>query len=302
ERGDPRAIPLQMMRRLWDLAYETHPYAKALRGTPESIGQITHTRATEYYERFYAPGNISLLVVGAVTPGEAVAAAASTLGRIPRRDVRWQRPDPEPPQTDARKDTVLVPAPRHAFMMAFHGPGIDDKRDVCAMDVIYTILGQGERSRLLRVLRDEQKVVLSAEVEFITRRDPGLFIVTCIAAPDREQAAREGVLQQIQRLADEPLPPDELAQAKKLLRDAYAFSNETLADQTGSMGFYDSIDTYKFALDYIAEVNKVTVKDVQSTVRRYLRPDAYTLVVARPAASGAVKEAALQRWPHAPDV
>jgi len=278
---DPRAIHVQMTDRLWALAFERHPYGKALRGTVESISGITHVRAVDYYSQFYVPANMSLLVVGDTTAGEVVAATASTFGRIPRKDFEWQRPESEPEQTTARTDTILVGTQRNAFMMAFHGPGIDNAREVCAMDVIYTVLGQGKQGRLVRALEDEQKVAVSTDVEFITRRDPGLVIISCVATEGKEREAREGVLDEIRRLTDEPLRPGELAAAKKLLRDAYAFSNETLGDQTGSMGFYESIDTYKFAIDYIDQVNKVTAKDVQRTAARYLRPDAYTLVVAR---------------------
>ncbi len=289
------AIELRMMNLLWGLAFERHPYGKVLGGTAESIGRITPANASQYYARFYVPNNMSLIVVGDATPGEVAAAAAGTLGRLPRKDIRWRQPAPEPPQTSLRTATIPIPAQRHAFMMAFHGPGIGthDKRDVCAMDVIYTILGQGERGRLIRALREEKQLAVAADVEFVTRRDPGLFVVTCVAAEDQELAARRAVLEALRRITEEPLKPDELAAAKKLLRDAYAFSNETLMDQTGSMGFYDCIDTYKFAIEYIAEVNKVTAKDVQRTARRYLRLDAYTLVTAQPTTTTDVKKASL---------
>ncbi|MGQ9732603.1 MAG: hypothetical protein ACUVX8_15195, partial [Candidatus Zipacnadales bacterium] len=76
----------------------------------------------------------------------------------------------------------------------------------------------------------------------------------------------------------------ELEDAKRLLRNSYAFANESYSDQTGSMGFYEMIDTYRFAFDYIEAVNQITTEDIQRVAAQYLNRDRHVLVIFRPPA------------------
>ena len=48
------------------------------------------------------------------------------------------------------------------------------------------------------------------------------------------------------------------------------------------MGFYEAIDSYRFAVDYMDQVDAVTVEDISRVARSYLTLDSYTLVVVRP--------------------
>ena len=50
------------------------------------------------------------------------------------------------------------------------------------------------------------------------------------------------------------------------------------------MGFYEMIDTYRFAIDYIDAVNEVTVDNLRNTAAKYLNPDKRVLVIFRPPA------------------
>jgi len=74
----------------------------------------------------------------------------------------------------------------------------------------------------------------------------------------------------------------ELAETKRLLGIDYAFNNEAYADQVGSLGFYEAIDSWRFATGYIDMVNAVTAEDISRVAQKYLGLESYTLVVVRP--------------------
>lgn len=282
---------------LWAKAFSRHPYAKPLRGTGDSLDLITSEALREYLETFYVPNNMSLLVLGPVTAQAALQATQEAFGDLPRGEVQWEPPPDEPRQTKMRRAPHELPpgARRSVLMMGFHAPGMRAKQKVCATDIIYTILGQGPRARLPRVLVQEKKLATMVDVEFITRRDTGLFVISCVFEPGNEPKLRQAIGAELSQLTASKLSAQELADTKRLLARAYALSNEALTEQSGSLGFYEGIDTWEFAADYVDLVNQVSAAEVQQVARELFRMDAYTIVIASPGGERPAREA---RDPH----
>ena len=299
EPGTPGAQPniLSVVRdlddALWVQAFSEHPYGNPSRGTSDSLDRITGDALRQYLDTFYVPSNTSLVVVGAVTAQEALQAATDTFGKLPRGEAKWDPPKDEPRQTKMRRATRPLPAGarRSVLMMGFHAPGMAAKPKVCATDILYTVLGQGPRARLPRVLVQEKKLATMVDVEFVTRRDTGLFVITCVFAPENELKVREAIRSELAKLTATKFTAAELADTKRLLARAYALSNEALTDQSGSLGFYDSMDTWEFAVDYVDLVNQVSADDVQQVARELFRLDAYTIIIGSAQREGGTREA-----------
>src|SRR5438445_13075461 len=71
-----------LTRRLTEAAYVEHPYGRPILGTRELVGGLTRDTLNAYYKKHYVPGNMALVVVGAVTPAQARAVAAETFRRL----------------------------------------------------------------------------------------------------------------------------------------------------------------------------------------------------------------------------
>ncbi len=265
----------------WSVAYPNHPYGRSVGGGAEAVQKITPQVLEQYHARFFVPNNIALILVGDVEASRVFSEVQEVFGGYPQRPIDWGPPDPEPPPTSSRVkvETRNVRATLLAF--GFRGPGIRKKRDVCAMDLIYTILGEGRRARINTEVRAKE-LLAAFQLDFITHRDDGLVLLTAATPPDKELEARAAITAEFERLAQEGVTEDELARVKRQLRNSYAFTNEAYSDQVGSMGFYEMIDTYRFAIDYIDAVNAVTVEDIKSVAERYLDPEKLVLVIFRP--------------------
>lgn len=293
----PGPGPLSVVRdledTLWAKAFSEHPYGKPLRGTSDSIDGITGEALREYLDTFYVPDNASLLILGPLPAQETIRAAEEAFGELPRGQAEWEPPAREPRQTTIRKDRLDLPrgARRSVLMMGFHAPGMYAKDKVCATDIIYTVLGQGPRARLPRLLVQEKKLASMVDVEFITRQGTGLFVISCVFAPENELKVRDAIRGELAKLTAGKLTPEELADVKRLLARAYALSNEALTDQSGSLGFYECIDTWEFAVDYVDLVNQVSAEQVQQVARELFRLDAYTIVIGGARREGPAREA-----------
>jgi zinc protease len=266
---------------LWQLAYSKHPYGRPIGGTVADVDKLTYDTANQFYRRFYVPNNATLLAAGDVEPGWLEGRVKQLTADLKARETGWQEPALDPPLAETRVKAEPVQRELSLLSFGWRAPAIDDKPGVCATDLVYTLLGQRGVGRLTSRLINEQKLLLSAEVEFLTQKHAGLMIITALTTPGREEEAQVAIAKEVQRLAEEPVSDQELDRAKRLLYAEYAFSNESLDDQVGSMGFYASIDSYRFALEYIDQVMKITPVELQQLVAQHFKPDNYALVILR---------------------
>jgi len=286
---DPQRILSEWINRL---SFQSHPYRLPIAGTPQSIRQITREKIQAFYDKYYVAGNMTLVVVGAVKAAEVLpqieaAFAGLRTGPVPARDYSME-PIPE----KVRFSTLERPVSGASLVFGFRAPGMDAKDDVCAMDLLYTVLGEGQFGRLHRVLNAEGLALMS-NVSFLTQRDQGLVIITAMSLPDQEVAVRSAILKEVERLRTEPLTDEELAAAKRALRISYQFGNEAFSDQADAMGFYEAIANYRLAVDYIDRVEAVTAEQLQAVAQKYLDPNAYTLAIIRPEAAPGEQEEAM---------
>lgn len=284
--AEDRDLATILRRMLWSNAYKTHPYGGPIPGTPSDVRGISAEALQAYFDRYYVGRNAAVVIVGDVATDEARRQVAHAFGDMPRgHTANFAFPeDPLPDRVVQVKEKRRIP--NVLIGIAFRAPGIATKDEVGAMDVIYTVLGEGPHCRLIEQLVNEEGVAFPISpggfCSYLTQRHPGLFSVLVGTSPDKAEQARDGILREIRRLADEPLTAQELARAKRLLRNAYAFGNQTYQDQTFSLAFYEAIDTYQFALEYEDAVMAVTADQVQATARKYLRADNYVVAIVEP--------------------
>src|SRR5262249_56799659 len=125
-------------------------------------GALTRDRLNASYKKFYVPGDMPLVVVGAVKPADARAAVMAPFGRLsgppPPRP-----PNPSPPTlAGGRRDDA-----RRSEQQAYLGLGwrtaATNEPDVYAVDLLTSILGDSPSSRLNVRLRVQDRPRLAIE-------------------------------------------------------------------------------------------------------------------------------------------
>jgi len=166
--------------------------------------------------------------------------------------------------------------------VGFHSAEIADKRAVCALDLLYTLLGEGDQAWLSADLVRRRQLAFGATCDFLTQRYPGLFLITAVCAPNQELSLRQALLDKAGELRTALVSQEDLDRAKRLLYTSFAFTNETFADQVGTIGFYAMIDSYKFAFEYTDLCNSITPEELRAVAQRYLDPDRRSEAILRP--------------------
>lgn len=259
---------------LSDMAYQAlfgpdHPYGHSIEGDKATLSTIDSAKLATFHRNWYVPNNMAVVIAGPVGFEAARREVEAALGRLAPGPAP-SRQGPLAPRPGAGGEQVVRVSLADAHLMAaFVGPAISEPAAVCATDVLATILGHAQRGRLVRELQVRRGLVKAVGVEYLTQRDRGLVGVWAVCEPEQEASVREAIRGELRRLADEPVSPEELAAAKRLLSVNYAFANETASDRTSTLGFYEAISSYRMAIQYPARVAAVSAADVQEVARWY---------------------------------
>lgn len=262
-----------------------HPYALPIEGTARSIKAITRQNILDYYKSRYVPENIAVVLVGDFDKSAAIAAATAAFRNAtgPAAVAPQTTPPTRPKQT---VDSVKMGFSNTYLAIGFLGPPSASPEDFCAMDVLLTYLGQGQRGWLYDELRTKQGIAQAASSDFVTRHDPGLVSIIISGKHADLPRARETVFAKLTEVAKTPLSTFDLDRAKRSLLGQYAFQNETVGGRAGTIGFYFAVSDPSFAAKYEDAIQAVTADAVMQAARKYLDPANAVVLTVGPDAGG----------------
>ena len=256
-----------------------HPYGHPLLGTEASLERTRVADLARFHDRFWVPANAELVVVGDVTEAELRPLLERSLGS-------WAPGKPAPPlparAPAAPHRTLLVdkPGAPQAYLI-LGAPGLDRRSpDYVAASVMLEVLGGGSNSRLFRSLREEKGYTYGIYAGADARRLAGASVVRGNIRANVTGPAIHDLLAEMSRMRDEPVPGDELAEAKAgLVRSLPAefASAAEIAGHLGELAVHGLPDDYWNG--YARAVEGVTAADVQRAARRYLSLDRTTMVL-----------------------
>ncbi len=205
-----------------------HPYHHSTIGSMADLDAASLEDVSEFFRTYYAPNNAVISIVGDVDRPAALAAVARFFGAIPANPHIPPLGDMSlPPTLGAEIREVVhdrVPLPR--IFLGFRAPAYGDQR-LDALEVAGQILAGGKGSRLnRRLVRNER---IAQDVALFTLGFVGGASVCAGWVTARPDVPIERVeiafIEELERLATEPVSADELARAFALIE----------ADELGSI-------------------------------------------------------------------
>lgn len=276
DRGDNEPTR-NLYQTLWSTAYMAHPYHHSTIGWRSDIEQTTPEHLRTFYDTYYYPDNATLSVIGDLDCEETLALVEQYFGHLP------QAPHPypevtirEPEQRGERRVTVKKAGQLGSVMVAWKNPaGLETDND--ALDVLSLILSNGKNSRLYQALTD-QSLVTSVSASNSRHRDPGLFYVFGMQAPDVKHLRIEKEIRKaIKAVQRKGVTEEEVARAKKQVRTYMAFDRDGSYSIASELNEAIAIGDWKFYVQYLDRISAVTVADVQRVARQYLQDDVCTV-------------------------
>ncbi len=265
---------------LYRSAFTVHPYRHQTIGSMEDLERASLSDIRDFYDTYYVPSNATLVLVGDFETSEAESLVQKYFGPLDSGDPPLDRKIPqEPPQTARRAVKLVQNVALPAFVEGYHMPA-DGTPDAYPLRLAAKILSEGESSRIYHRLVYEKQIALDAQSTGNFTEDPNLFFVLAILNAGHAPAEGEREVDaEIERLKNEPLPPDELNKAKnQILRD-FILSRETVKSRGEELG-YDSVVLKDAELvnTELARFLTVTPEDIQRVARKYFVLENVTIV------------------------
>ena len=267
---------------LFDTAFTAHPYRRPVIGTKESIEGLTRERILSFYRRFYAPNNMTLVIVGDVDTEHMKGVIDKAFGdAAPREIPRPERPV-EPPQTALRFESDRMDVRESQLALGFHVPGATHP-DAPLLDMLAFVLGGGESSRLYKRMVAQTELATSVGAFAYTPPDPGLFVVTASLEDVDMDRAYDAVVGELSAAIVEGLSDEEIERARINLESDFVFRYETMQGQARELGYFLTVyGDPNYDRVYLDRLNRATAADLQAVARRYLRPENLTVVTLLP--------------------
>lgn len=267
----------QLYVTLSKLIYGDHGYALDTLGPKENIAQIPRESILDYYHYWYQPKHFATVVVGDVDP-EKVKALVSQYFPTPGYvlPANYHVPTVGKPQPLTQPIGKVETDPKVSqdyFTLNFLGPSIDEAHDSYAMDIAMNVLGDGKSSRLYRRLIEQQPLATDVSAANMTQKYSGLLNINAQTKPENRQQVKTIIMDEVKKLVVDGITPEELAKAKTQVLKDFVFLNETTDGVAQSIGYNVTIGTLKDYTDYVAEVQKITLEDVQKAAQKYLSFD-----------------------------
>ncbi len=199
--------------------------------------------ATDFFSRFYAPGNAVLCIGGDLDAGETERLVRRYFGAVEARDVPPTPNTGEPSPTTVRRDVVedrLAPAPAVALGWRVPDP-VGDLDTYLGTVLLAELLSEGDASRLERRLVHDDRLAVAQSSYVGLFGDPfdvrdATLLTTQVHHPAAVPVADvlAAVHDEIGRVASEGVTPEELARVQartsaQLLRQADSVLGRTLA-------------------------------------------------------------------------
>lgn len=259
----------RISRLLWQTAYSVHPYKYPILGEEHLFKRLTREDLIRFYHANYIPENMVLAVAGNLTVDATLSSVKELFRDFQQEPSINLEVVAEPKQLEVRKYQEEFTTGLTYLLLGFHSVSIKDE-DCFALDVLGTILGEGESSRLYKNICDKGRLAYSIEAINYTPRHPGLFIISGFLEERYRQRVLSLVLKQIKILKKKAVAQDELESAKLKIISDILFYNQTLQAQAQDLALNEVLaDDFKFTEKYIQKINQVSSSDVIEVAKRY---------------------------------
>jgi len=272
-----------MFQKLREVMFAGTPYEHDALGTRPSFDKTTAAALKEFYNKWYAPNNAILVIVGNLDPQDTLKKVDGLFGSIPRKTLPARPPiNPKPLQSVAAI-TVPTDQPNGSVLLAMRMPGLDNP-DFPALEVLSDVLNS-ERGDLYALVPEGKALGAGFSLDPLAKIGMGYASISFPADKDAKTAETElrGVLSKI--LKDGV--PSALVDAAKIQEERGAeFQKNSIAGLASIWSEAVAVYGLTSPDEDLVRIRKVTAADVNRVARKYIDLDHSVTAVLTPQGGG----------------
>jgi predicted Zn-dependent peptidase len=263
--------------RLWG----GHPYGRSILGSADTVAAMPLDALRTLHGRYYRGRNLIVAGAGNVRHETFLKDVARLFGSLEAGEPPEPVCVPGAPRVGDER-TVRDTAQSHVVFGTALPPHADPAR--YGLILLSSAVGGGMSSRLFQRVREELGLCYSVYTYQSFYRGAGIGGVYVGTRPATEERAVEAVRAELDRVAAEGLPAEELEQAKQQVKGQVMLSMESTSARLHRLTAFALHDEPFVGLDeLLAHVDAVSPGDVAELGHRHLSPDGHLVLRLGPA-------------------
>lgn len=270
---NPQALAFEKFRYI---AYPNSNYQQPVIGHMTNLKTIDLKDLQTWYDRWYAPNNATLVIVGDINSQQTLTQVQRYFGDISAKTLLPRQPLQQPTHIGHRHIDIDSNTQVANLYMAWNVPSLVTTPDVTeayALSLLQNILYGQISSRLNRILMREQKTLAAVNVSYdMIQRGDTLFTITAI--PQQKvslKQAQQAIRSVITDLQKNPLSTDELEGVRTTVLANAIYNEDTLNGQAILLGSLEANGLSHALSNQFAEYyQRITPSDIQKVAQKYL--------------------------------
>ncbi|CAA6828297.1 MAG: Putative zinc protease [uncultured Sulfurovum sp.] len=266
--------------RVFNTHFTYHPYHWLPIGFMEDILSWRIEDIRDFYKRYYQPNNAILIVAGDIKAEDVFKEADKYFSNI-KNEHEIPKVTAVEPKVDGAKRAILHKESNRVDTLAitYAIPNYAHE-DQVALSAISHILSAGKSSWFEKSLVNDKQLANQVYGYNMELTDPGVFLIMAMCAPDASlDRLEKEILAQLDKVKNGDVTQAELDKVKINTKAEFIYSLESSSSVAGLYGDYYVKGNIEPLLEYEEKLDKITLKDIQETAKKYFNHDFSTTVI-----------------------
>ncbi|MBU4501496.1 MAG: insulinase family protein [Nanoarchaeota archaeon] len=257
-----------------ELMYKKHPCRYPAYGTRKSVLNLKKDDLVKFYKENYIPNNIIISIAGNIDEKVALKKVQEAFSK-PKKTLPIRETITEPKQT---KDLKKIEKRKisQSYMVYGYRTVPRGHPDSFILDVIKSILGRGQSSKMFNEIRTKRGLAYSVGFHYEAGLDYGWVAVYAGTNKKNIKKIKEIILKEIEELKN--VSTEELNDAINFIEGDYLLSNEDNQSIADTMVGWEMINKPELLEGYVNKIKKVKKEDIKKVVNRYFKKSAHVII------------------------
>ncbi len=269
-------------------AFDNSGYHNPTIGWMNDLKNMTVADLRAWYQRYYAPNNATIIVVGDVQAEAVFNLAEHYFGALKPFAIAPLKPRTEQLQKGTKRIEMLLEAKLPYLLMGYKVPVIntaEDSWEPYALDVLAAILDGGDSARLSKNLVRGSEIASSAGAGYsMDSRSQTLFLLDGIPAKGTTTAQLEqALLKELEAIKNKPVSIAELKRVKAQVISSAIYERDSMFYQAMKIGIAETVGIgWQKDKEYVDSIKAVTAEQIQQVAKKYFSGQTLTVATLKP--------------------
>ncbi|TCK62504.1 M16 family metallopeptidase [Seleniivibrio woodruffii] len=256
----------EMMTTFFREMFKGSPYEREIIGTEDTVNSFTREMLVDYYNRYYHPDNMTLVVVGDIAYDEVLKLAKQYYSDKRSVPVGKRYEDDRLNSFDKPVDIVVKKDINQEYgVVAFPALSIL-QIDVFAMEILGEIISGGEFSVLNRKFRHENDLANSITGGYYGMKHAGTFLFSYNCQAGKGDAVRDEILKLTSEI-EKYLTDENIEKAKNRLLSQMMFQREKASSEANDIGYSYTVEQPEYYDNFVESIRKTDKLEIMTSIK-----------------------------------